>query len=221
MSKHNGKMMIILHFTHTSGIFYEKDEVEMTSADNRVFEGYHYRTSSRFGSRVKIEIVNDSISITGPRIGPVIYRTWILIQSILLFLMIPAVIFPLVLGKPVYLLLVIGLLFLHYAISGTGAIILWEGANVMAFTDGKAGDTEIISMGDIKDIRMGKGWERKGLWLVIPYVIPIINKVTEGLCISFEAPDSVTGKDVVYAFLLHSREETYRLEGLLNKNIKE
>jgi hypothetical protein len=187
---------------------------------NEIFEGYHYRTSSRFGSRVRIKIGDDNISITGPRIGPAIYRTWILTQSILLFLIIPAIIFPLALGKPVYLLLIIGILFLHYAISGTGAIILWEGANVMAFTDGKAGDTEIIRMVDIKDIRMGKGWERKGLWLVIPYVIPIINKVTEGLCISFEAPDSVTGKDVVYAFLLHSREETDKFRNIISERCK-
>jgi hypothetical protein len=187
---------------------------------NEIFEGYHYRTSSRFGSRVRIKIGDDNISITGPRIGPAIYRTWILTQSILLFLIIPAIIFPLALGKPVYLLLIIGILFLHYAISGTGAIILWEGANVMAFTDGKAGDTEIVRMVDIKDIRMGKGWERKGLWLVIPYVIPIINKVTEGLCISFEAPDSVTGKDVVYAFLLHSREETDKFRNIISERCK-
>jgi hypothetical protein len=187
---------------------------------NEIFEGYHYRTSSRFGSRVRIKIGDDNISITGPRIGPAIYRTWILTQSILLFLIIPAIIFPLALGKPVYLLLIIKILFLHYAISGTGAIILWEGANVMAFTDGKAGDTEIIRMVDIKDIRMGKGWERKGLWLVIPYVIPIINKVTEGLCISFEAPDSVTGKDVVYAFLLHSREETDKFRNIISERCK-
>jgi hypothetical protein len=187
---------------------------------NEIFEGYHYRTSSRFGSRVRIKIGDDNISITGPRIGPAIYRTWILTQSILLFLIIPAIIFPLALGKPVYLLLIIGILFLHYAISGTGAIVLWEGANVMAFTDGKAGDTEIIRMVDIKDIRMGKGWERKGLWLVIPYVIPIINKVTEGLCISFEAPDSVTGKDVVYAFLLHSREETDKFRNIISERCK-
>ena len=124
----------------------------MTQKKKEIFEGYHYRTSSRFGSRVQIITGDDSISITGPRIGPVIYRAWILIQSILLFLMIPAVIFPLVLGKPVYLLLIIAILFLHYAISGTGAIILWEGANVTAFTEGRMGDTEIIRMGDIKDI---------------------------------------------------------------------
>jgi len=187
----------------------------MVSEKQSVFEGYHYRTSSRFGSRVKLIISENELSVTGPRIGPVIYKTWILTQSVLLFLMIPGVILPLVLGRPVYLLSVIGILFLHYAISGTGAIILWEGANVTAFTNNRMGDTETIRIDSIKDIRTGKGWERKGLWLVIPYVIPIINRATGGLCISFEAPDSVTGKDVVYAFLLHSKHEAEVFTGLI------
>jgi hypothetical protein len=180
----------------------------MVEKNTPAFGGYHYRTSSRFGSRVRIAIDKEYMSITGPRIGPGVYKTWILVQSIILFLIIPALVFPLVFARPIYLLLIPGLLFLHYAISGTGAIILWEGANVMAFTDGRMGDTETFRLADIRDIKVGKGWERNGLWLVIPYVIPLINKVTEGLCISFEAPDSVTGEDRVYAFLLHSRKET-------------
>ena len=112
-------------------------------------------------------------------------------------------------------LIILALLFLHYAISGTGAIILWEGANVAAFTNNQKGDTETFKIADIKDIRIGKGWERKGLWFVIPYVIPMNNKISEGLCVSFEAPDSITGKDVVYAFLLHSKEETKNFINLL------
>jgi tRNA U34 5-carboxymethylaminomethyl modifying GTPase MnmE/TrmE len=43
----------------------------------------------------------------------------------------------------------------------------------------------------------------------------MINKISEGLCVSFEAPDSITGKDVVYAFLLHSKEETKTFVNLL------
>ncbi|MCJ7471189.1 MAG: hypothetical protein MUP02_00020, partial [Actinobacteria bacterium] len=56
------------------------------------FEGYHYRTSSRFGNRVEISINKESVSITGPRIGVGIYKAWILIQAVLLFLIIPAII---------------------------------------------------------------------------------------------------------------------------------
>lgn len=113
------------------------------------------------------------------------------------------------------MLIALALLFLHYAISGTGAIILWEGANVAAFTNNQKGDNETFKIADTKDIRIGKGWERNGLWFVIPYVIPIIHKVSEGLCVSFEAPDSITGKDVVYAFLLHSKKETKTFVDLL------
>lgn len=189
----------------------------MDEQNIQVFEGYHYRTSSRFGSRVRITMDKEQMSVTGPRIGPSIYRAWILVQSVLLFLIIPAIVFPLVFARPVYLLLIPGLLFMHYAISGTGAVILWEGADVMAFTDGRMGDTETFRLAGIRDIRVGKGWERNGLWLVIPYVIPIINRVTAGLCISFEAPDSVTGEERVYAFLLHSRQETERFMDIVRE----
>jgi len=40
------------------------------------FEAYLYRTSLRFGSRVTICINSGSVSITGPRIGPGIYKAW-------------------------------------------------------------------------------------------------------------------------------------------------
>ena len=184
------------------------------------FEAYHYRTSSRFGSQVTICINSGSVSITGPRIGPGIYKAWILIQMILLFFIIPSIIFPIILGRPIYLLIIPALLFLHYAISGAGAVILWEGANISAFSKSKKGETETFKIADIKDIRIGRGWERKGLWFVIPYVIPLINKITEGLCVSFEAPDSVTGKNAVYAFILCSKEEAQSIAYALKRFFK-
>jgi hypothetical protein len=179
------------------------------------FEGYHYRTSSRFGNRVEISIDEKTFSITGARIGVGIYKTWILIQAILLFLIIPAIIFPIIFGAPIYLFIILALLFLHYVISAVGAVALYELANFLAFTKNKKGGNETFKVADIKDIRIGKGWERNGLWFVIPYVIPMINMVIEGMCVSFEAPDNVTGKDVVYAFHMHSKEETKNLVDLL------
>ena len=179
------------------------------------FEGYHYRTSSRFGNRVEISINKESVSITGPRIGVGIYKAWILIQAVLLFLIIPSIIFPIIFGAPIYLLIILALLFLHYVISAVGAVALWELANFLAFDKDKKGDNETFKIVDIKDIRIGKGWERNGLWFVIPYVIPMINMMSEGLCVSFEAPDSVTGKDVVFAFHMHSKEEIKTFVDLL------
>jgi hypothetical protein len=179
------------------------------------FEGYHYRTSSRFGNRVEISIDEKAFSITGPRIGVGIYKTWILIQAVLLFLIIPAIIFPIIFGAPIYLLIILALLFLHYVISAVGAVALYELANFLAFDKNKKGDNETFKIADIRDIRIGKGWERNGLWFVIPYVIPMINMAVKGRCVSFEAPDSVTGKDVVYAFHMHSEKETQTLVDLL------
>ena len=84
----------------------------MNSQEEPKYEGYHYRTSSRFGSRVEISINKDCVSITGPRIGVGIYKAWILIQAVLLFLLIPAIIFPIIFGHPIYLLIILALLFL-------------------------------------------------------------------------------------------------------------
>ena len=103
------------------------------------FEGYHYRTSSRFANRIEISINNESVSIIGPRIGVGIYKAWILIQTILLFLIIPAIIFPIIFGAPIYLLIILALLFLHYIISAVGAVALWEYANFLAFDKKKKG----------------------------------------------------------------------------------
>ena len=130
-------------------------------------------------------------------------------------MIIPAIIFPIIFGAPIYLLIILALLFLHYVISAVGAVALWELANFLAFDKDKKGDNETFKIADIKDIRIGKGWERNGLWFVIPYVIPMIDMMSEGLCVSFEAPDSVTGKDVVFAFHMHSKEEIKTFVDLL------
>jgi len=41
------------------------------------FEGYSYRTSARFGSRVQVSVEDGTASVTGPRVGVLAYRLWI------------------------------------------------------------------------------------------------------------------------------------------------
>jgi len=189
----------------------------MVTQEQLKFEGYHYRTSSRFGGRVEIITNSEEVTITGIRTGVSVYKSWIFMQEFILFLIIPAIILPLIFNKPIYLLLILGIIFLHYIISAVGAVALWELANVISFTDNQKGNKETFKIIDIKDVKIGKGWERRGLWFVIPYVIPLINKISEGLCISFEAPDSVTSKSVVYAFLLHTKDEAKILTDSIKK----
>lgn len=179
----------------------------MYKESNDIYSAYHYRTSSRFGGIVNVVLSGKGLTITGTRISPFIYKAWIILQSFILFLTIPAIIVPIVLGRPIYILLLLVVIFIHNSIGGIGATALWEYNKVDDFSNKRKGQEVLLPFKDIKDVRLGKGWERKGLWFVIPYVIPLINMTTKDLCVSFEAYDPTTGKDVVYALLFNDKKK--------------
>jgi len=62
---------------------------------------------------------------------------------------------------------------------------------------------------------VGRGWARKGLWLVIPPYVAGINRMAEGYAVSFEAPDGETHGDAVYALHMQTKEEAQALVRLL------
>ena len=88
-------------------------------------------------------------------------------------------------------------------------------ANLNAFVQCTIGQMATFSVHTVKRVKIGRGWARKGLWLVIPYVVPGINQVAEGYCVSFEAPDGETGKDAVYALHMQTQEDAQTLSRLV------
>lgn len=177
------------------------------------FEGYGYRTGSRFGSWTRISVEADTVSVTGPRAGLLLYRLWIASQLATLALVVPALLLPLALRDWRYLLLVPGLLILHWFVGVTGAAGLWEMANMAAIGSGHP--THSFPVSAVKRVKIGPGWARRGLWLVIlPYVAGI-NKMSEGHAVSFEAPAGDVAGDVVYAFQMQTEEEARELARLL------
>jgi hypothetical protein len=55
----------------------------------------------------------------------------------------------------------------------------------------------------VKRVKIGPGWARNWLWLLIlPYVAGI-NKMSEGHAVSFEAPAGDAPGDAAYAFHMH------------------
>jgi hypothetical protein len=183
----------------------------------RTFEAYSYRTSSRFGSRVSVSIGNGRVAITGPRVSVFVYRLWIVAQVILFWLVIPALLAAAVLWDWRYLVLAPGLLVIHWAVGTFGAVSFWELANVNAFSAGTAGTTVEFPVSAVKDVRIGRGWARNGLWLVIPLYVPGLNQLAEGYCVSFAAPDAETGRDAVYALHMQTKEVAESLAGLLTE----
>jgi hypothetical protein len=178
------------------------------------FEGYGYRTSSRFGSWTRITVDGDMVSVSGPRVGVIVYRLWLASQLLVLALCIPAVLVAVAARDWRYLLLVPGLLVLHWYVGVMGAAGLWELANMTAIGSGHSAHTFPIS--SVKRVGIGPGWARNGLWLVILPYLAGINKMSEGHAVSFEAPAGDIRGDGVYAFHMHTADDARELAGVLS-----
>ena len=185
------------------------------SEGETVFEAYSYRTSCRFGSRVKVSVDEGTVIVTGPRVGVFIYRLWIATQVVVFWLIVPALLAAVILRGWRYLVLALALAVAHWALGTLGAVCFWELANVMAFTEGTMGETTTFPLSAVKRVQVGRGWARNGLWLVIPLYVPGLNRLAEGYCVSFEAADGDTGRDVVYALHMQTKEKARALAGLL------
>ena len=106
----------------------------------------------------------------------------------------------------------------HGAIAGFGAGCMWEMMDLISFGQGRNGDSAAFPLSAVRDVRIGSGWARNGLWLILlPYVTGIDN-LAQGLCVSFEAPDNEAGGDVVYALHMRSPEEAQALAKELTGN---
>jgi hypothetical protein len=187
------------------------------SARETMFEGYSYRTSSRFGGRSKISVDDGAVTITGPRIGVFLYRLWIVTQVVLLWAIVPALLTAAILRDWRYLVLALVLAVAHWAVGTFGAVCFWELANLMAFSAGTMGETITFPVSAVKRVRIGGDWARNGLWFVIPQFIPLITMLSEGGCVSFEAPDGKTGRDAVYALNMQTAEDAKILSRLLEE----
>ena len=186
----------------------------MMSETRTTFEAYSYRTSSRFGGRVQVSVDGARVSVTGPRVGVLAYRLWIALQAVLLWLIPPALLAAAILSDTRYLVAALAMFVAQWGISGIGAGSLWGIADLTSYMAGKKGATSAFPLGEIKRVRPGRAWARKGLWFVIPHFIAV-NVVTAGQLVSFEAPDGATGGDAVYAFVFPNRSEAAELAAAL------
>jgi len=120
-----------------------------------------------------------------------------------------------------YLLLAVGLLAAHGMAGGFGAGGLWEMMNLISFGQGTLGETATFPVSAVKRIKIGPGWPRRGMrLLILPYVAGI-NGVSKGLCVSFEAPDGMTGRYVGYALHMRSPRDAQTLAGFLGYRPRE
>lgn len=178
------------------------------------FEGYSYRTSARFGSRVWLTIDTGVLTVVGPRLGIGMYRYWIGAQAFFLFTTVLAALAAIALLEWRWLLVGALSLGLHGVIGGVGAGCLWELSNLIAFGKGTRGDTLSMPLDQIKGIAVGRrAWARRGMRLLILPEYPMIDLSTSD-CVSFEGPDR-TNAQGVYAIHMRDHAEAERLAAAL------
>ncbi|NPV09298.1 MAG: hypothetical protein HPY83_15230 [Anaerolineae bacterium] len=179
------------------------------------FEAYSYRISSRFGSRVWVEVLDGQVSVTGPRVPVPAYRLWLGIQALLLAATLPLLLLGLLRRSGGAIAAGLSTLLLHLAVGGFGAGCMWEAMNLNAFSEGKRGETQSFPVSAVRDVRIGRGWARKGLWLVLLPYVRRIDALAEGHAVSFEAPDDGTGANAVYALHMRTPEDALQLVAIL------
>gem|GEM_PF-823171 len=182
-----------------------------------VFDGWSYRVSARFAGRVRIAVYPDSIAVCGPRVPSALYKAWIVLQTLLLAAVLPALAAAIVLLDWRYLLLSIGLFVLSFTVSIGGAG-LWPGLGELT-SEGDEGHLAALEFprDAVREIDIGKGWSKGGLDVILfPYKAGV-DKMAEGRAVSFFAPDE-SGHEVRFALDMYATTKAYELARLLSSS---
>jgi hypothetical protein len=178
------------------------------------FEGYAFRTNSRFGSRVRISADGEMVSVRGPRVGRWIYAFWFGMQFVLLWLAPVCLIAGILFLDWRFALLAVGLVAVQGLLGALGVAAFWELASISGVFFG-VDQVATFPLSAIKEVKIGRGWARKGVRWIIPHVVPGIDQMAKGRAVSFEAPDGETGRECAYALLMWNEEDAAKLAKLL------
>jgi hypothetical protein len=181
-------------------------------AGARVFDGWSYRVGARFAGRVRIAVYEDSVAVAGPRVPRALYEVWMWVQALLLALVPPALIAAVVTLDWRWIVAAIAVFVTSFGISIGGAG-LWPGLGEVLAEEGyfKALDFPKAS---VHEVDIGKGWSKGGLEVVLfPYKAGV-DKMSEGLAVSFFGPDEY-GREVRFAADMYTKEHAHELSELL------
>ena len=183
-------------------------------SETRVFDGWSYRVGARFAGRGRIAIYPDRVPVAGQRVPSGLYKVWILLQSLLLAAVFPALAAAIMLLDWRYLLWTVGLFVLSFAVSMGGAG-MWPGLGELT-AEGEGGHLNALEFprNAIREVDIGKGWSKGGFEVILFPYLAGINKLAEGRAVSFFAPDE-SGHEVRFALDMYAESKANELAGLL------
>lgn len=186
-----------------SGLF-----VESSPRDVHVFDAWAYRMGARFAGRSRVTVYEDRVTVAGPRVPRRLYQIWVWVQGVLLALVIPLLVAAIVNLDWRWLLVAAVTLVVSFVISMGGAG-LWPGLGELFQEEGCFMAVE-FPRSSIREIDIGKGWSKGGFEVVLfPYKVGI-DKMSEGVAVSFFAPDE-HGHEVRFALSMYTTEKARQL----------
>ncbi len=178
----------------------------------RVFDGWSYRVGARFAGRVRIAVYDDRVAVAGPRVPRGLYEAWMWVQGLLLALVPPAAVAAIVMLDWRWLVVAVGIFVASFGISFGGAG-LWPGLGEVLHEQGCFRALE-FPRASVREVDIGQGWAKGGLEVVLlPYKAGV-DKMAQGLAVSFFAPDEV-GREVRFALDMYSEDRARELSRLL------
>jgi len=192
-----------------SGLF-----AKTVPARAEVFDAWAYRMGARFAGRVRLTVYGDTVVVAGPRVLRLLYAIWVCVQGLLLALVIPLLAAAIFMLDWRWLVVAVITFVLSFVISMGGAG-LWPGLGELFEEDGRYMAVEFPRQ-SIRDIDIGKGWSKGGFEVVLfPYKAGI-DKLSEGLAVSFFAPDE-HGHEVRFALSMYTTEKAQELAQVLGE----
>ena len=178
----------------------------------KVFDGWSYRVGARFAGRVRIAVYEDRVAVAGPRVPRSLYELWMWVQGLLLALVPPALFAAVITLDWRWIVAAIVIWVLSFGISFGGAG-LWPGLGEVLHEKGYLKALEFPRT-SVREVSVGKGWSKGGLEVVLfPYKAGV-DKMAQGLAVSFYAPDEF-GREVRFAIDMYSKECALELSELL------
>lgn len=186
-----------------SGLF-----AETVPREVQVFDAWAYRMGARFAGRSRLTVYEDQVVVAGPRVPRRLYEIWVWIQGVLLALVIPLLVAAIVKLDWRWLVVAVVTFVVSFVISMGGAG-LWPGLGELFEEEGCFMAVE-FPRSSIREVDIGRGWSKGGFEVVLfPYKAGI-DKMSEGLAVSFFAPDE-HGHEVRFALSTYTTESARRL----------
>lgn len=160
-------------------------------------DGFSYRVPARLAGRLRVVVLEGTVSLAGPRVASGPYQSWIWAQALVLALVPVALVTAAVKLDWRWLAVAVGVLAVQLAFSSLLAAA-WPGIGELDWLSAGRFRAVEFPVAAVSDVKIGVGWADGGIDVVLLPVKAGIDAMSKDHAVSFFAPDE-DGREVRYA----------------------